>query len=88
MAFIVVAVLRYSGYSVKPHGILEWGFIVAIATAYVLLANWCVSRLRRAHFFSRTNSGVRVAVVVTILSVLLLLTTYLIRYVLETGVST
>src|SRR5882672_3507604 len=85
VALIVGTVLGWSGFSVKPRGILDWGLVVAIATAYVLLANWGVSRLRRTNFFSRTNSGVRVAVVVPILSLLLLLTAYLIRYVVETG---
>jgi len=88
VALIVGTVLSSSGFSVKPRGILDWGYVVAIAGTYVLLANWGVSRLRRTNYFSSTNSGVRVAVTVPILSLLLLLAANLTRYVLETGAST
>ena len=88
VALIVGPVLLHSDYSVRPRGIFDWGLILAFGVTYVLLANWGVRRLRRTNYFSRTNSGVRAAMVVPILSLLLLLTAYLIRYALETRVNT
>jgi len=83
VVLVVACIFRWSDYSVRPRGVIDWALIVGIGASYWLFAKWGESRLRQASFYSRQHPGVRIALAVPILSSLLLLTAYLIRLALE-----
>jgi len=74
--------LIWSGYIVRPRGLLDWGLVLGVGAIYILLANWLVRQLRRSSLFSRMRWYGRLALTVPILSLMLLLTAYVLLAIL------
>jgi len=83
VGLIVGSIVLWSGNSVWPSGLLDWFIVLALGATYILLAHGVVQRLRKVALFSRAPWYARLALIVLILGAFLLLTLWVIQYVLE-----
>ena len=82
-ALLVLTVLFWLGYSVRPHGFLAWITISFIVVASSLLINWADDRVVRTRLYSRAGSVIRLLVRVPIRSACLLSAALVIQFGLQ-----